>query len=212
MTKTSRGLTSRSPVGGLIRPQSFRDARLFVIATEGSVTEPHYFSIFSDSVISQLRSHRVRRLEILPSSVGSAPNHVIAALDKYKTENQIVDGDELWLVIDVDRWISRGLLPRVVREAKQKGYYLAISNPCFEAWLLYHYAENLPENKAKILADAKYHCGNTKKEFSLEPLIKRIKDAAKNAEADDPTPAGPWPRPRGSHVYRLIKKLLSTGC
>lgn len=121
----NKNLTSRTPIGTLTRAPHFRDARLFVIATEGSVTEPHYFSIFSDSVISPFRSHRVRQLEIIPSENGcSAPNHVLAALDDYKAANQIVAGDELWLVIDVDRWIARGLLPRVVKEARQKGYFL----------------------------------------------------------------------------------------
>ncbi len=57
-------------------------------------------------------------------------------------EEQIGDEDELWICIDADHWI-RGShqreLAEVLRQCRSNGYGVAISNPCFEVWLLLHF-------------------------------------------------------------------------
>ncbi len=77
-------------------------ARLIVIATEGSNTEPDYFN----GMFSLNKNPRVI-LEVLGTEKGfSAPKHVLQRLqDVISDEDLKFDlDDELWLVIDVDDW------------------------------------------------------------------------------------------------------------
>ena len=46
-------------------------------------------------------------------------------------------GDEGWIVIDRDAWTETEL-NNVHREANERGFYVAFSNPCFELWLYLH--------------------------------------------------------------------------
>jgi RloB-like protein len=104
----------------LDRQHDRRDARLFIIATEGAVTEKQYFEMFGSSRI---------KVEVLAtgSDNKSAPKYVLDRLNSFKEQFDLHEDDMLWLVIDVDRWGGEKLSV-VCREAKQKNYHLAISN------------------------------------------------------------------------------------
>ena len=67
---------------------------------------------------------------------------MIKRLDEYieKKDFALEKDDELWVMIDVDRW-NKSTLQEIAKEARQKGYRLAISNPCFELWLLLHFRD-----------------------------------------------------------------------
>ena len=75
-----------------------RDASLFIIACEGEKTEAQYLSF------SFLRNSRVK-LMIIPSESGkSAPEHILSNLKTGISGIDIKNTDQLWLVVDVDRW------------------------------------------------------------------------------------------------------------
>ncbi|MCY4020615.1 MAG: RloB family protein [Chloroflexi bacterium] len=112
-----------------------RDIRkLFVIVTEGEKTEQTYFQDFS---AVERFNHPNVHLEIIQSA-DSSPEHVLASLTEFNNEYELGDNDELWLVIDRDRW-EVPMLSRVTQEALQKGFCVADSNPSFELWLLFHH-------------------------------------------------------------------------
>jgi hypothetical protein len=121
-----------------------RDARLIVIACEDEHAVKQYFDIF--------RSTRIQ-VKVLPTADGfSAPQHVLARLDEYLAEFQIGEGDSFWLVCDCDHWADPGHiqnLTEVLTKCHQKGIDSAVCRPCFELWLLLHFAEfptvNLPD-------------------------------------------------------------------
>ncbi|WP_459646607.1 RloB family protein [Kitasatospora sp. Ki12] len=46
--------------------------------------------------------------------------------------------DETWCVLDVDEFPNLG---QTMSEARQKNIEVALSNPCFEVWLLLHFVE-----------------------------------------------------------------------
>lgn len=119
---------------GLVpRPQFVRDARIFVIAVEGEKTEAQYFSLFESTRI---------HVEVLPTGPEgrSAPKHVLERLVKFEEQFDLDKEDEKWLVVDVDR--QRGqFLEEVTQVAQESGYGLAVSNPCFELWLLLHFQD-----------------------------------------------------------------------
>ena len=48
------------------------------------------------------------------------------------------DYDEVWLLLDVDEHAK--LIP-VLQETRQENFSAAVSNPCFEVWLLWHFKD-----------------------------------------------------------------------
>jgi len=108
-----------------------RDTRLLIIATEGRLTEKQYFA--------QFHNRRVQ-VKVIPTGEDnkSSPEYVLERLKNFRKEYELEENDELWLMIDVDRWKNKKL-SSVTKEAKASGFQLAVSNPCFETWLLCHY-------------------------------------------------------------------------
>jgi hypothetical protein len=141
----------------LERKTGFRDGRMIIIATEGSVTEVEYFSQLQEhAVLSPLR---FQIKVIAPTENKSAPNQIIKSLTNFKKEYQIKADDELWMVIDRDRWTVQ-MLSEIHRQCKQKGIGLCISNPCFELWLILHYQDITTfgaDTQELLLANQKQH-------------------------------------------------------
>ena len=76
-----------------------KDTRLIIIATEGKETEKHYFE--SDLLG---KSRRVQ-VKVLPSLEGrSAPKYVARRLIEFEKRYDWWPGDQLWLMVDKDRW------------------------------------------------------------------------------------------------------------
>jgi hypothetical protein len=121
----------------LVRQTNLRDARLIVIATEGTKTEPKYFHDLAHS--SKYRNSKVHVEVIKRDESSSSPRAVLRELDKFKSDFNLSETDELWLVFDIDRWGEQ--VSEVAQECIQKKYHLAISNPCFELWLLLHHSD-----------------------------------------------------------------------
>jgi hypothetical protein len=78
-----------------------RDADIIVHAIEGAKREKLYFEIF--------RNRKVQILVIPNIENKSSPKHIKDNLDSYAQEFQIGAEDQLWLVIDVDRWEEQEL-------------------------------------------------------------------------------------------------------
>lgn len=177
-----------------------RDTRLIVIAAEGRETEKQYFAQFGD-----------KRVHVKVLATGkdnqSAPEHVIERLTRFRDEYQIGGDDELWLMVDVDRWN----LAKIAQEAVQRGYQLAISNPCFEVWLLCHFQE--PPAEASVcqpIEDAlRAALGGSynKSKLNISQFVDRLDFALSRAERLDVNPKDRWPQSVGSHVYRVVRSI-----
>ena len=129
-----------------VRKSGVRDSRLIIIASEGTNTEKYYF----ENLVAAYFNPRIH-VEVLDRiETGSDSQRVLRQLDNFRREYKIKQkDDELWLVIDVDRWRSAKLAD-VARLALQKKVELAVSNPCFELWLLLHHRD-LGEYSPEIL-------------------------------------------------------------
>lgn len=114
----------------LARPETHWSKKpLYVIATEGEVTEKVYFN--------GLFRRKNIRMPILSTQKGnSSPDRVLRRLSEYKNEHNAAP-EELWLVIDRDYW-DKKKLEKIKKDCESKNYNLIISNPCFELWLLLH--------------------------------------------------------------------------
>ena len=115
----------------------FRDAFFFIIVFEGTNREKEYFHFF-DGI-----SSRVKVVSIA-SQVGSAPKLLIDVAEAIEQELDAKDErDQLWFVIDTDRW--RKQLHDIRRACNDQPHWqVAQSNPCFEVWLYFHAKAHLP--------------------------------------------------------------------
>ena len=97
------------------RKEAFRDARLVVIASEGKDTEKIYFKALADKYEnSRVHVHILEREENI-----SCPEFVMSQLVAYKIQYDLESDDELWLVIDRDRWPEK-TLSRIAAECITK--------------------------------------------------------------------------------------------
>jgi hypothetical protein len=201
-------LTSRQqrPLDRSKSPQ--RDCRLIIIATEGQKTEKQYFSMFGNTRVQVI---------ILPTEDGkSDPKAVLARIKGYQNEHNLNSEDELWLVIDVDKWPESNL-SEIARQSKQGSFKLAISNPCFEVWLLCHF-QNAAEVQESI--GASKNC--SKIEDTLKDLLggynksnlncllfkDKIEFAIQIAKELDIEPKIRWTNMLGTRVYRVVQSIL----
>ena len=117
----------------------FRDAKLFVIICEGERREPDYFEFF-DQITSKIK------ILPIPSSEGkSSPKHLHENAKNAVNKFDINDDDELWFVLDIDSW-EINQIHDLKKECDDIKYWnIALSNPCFEVWLYYHFEKIVPE-------------------------------------------------------------------
>lgn len=106
--------------------------------------------------------------------------------------------------MDVDTWEKKHLieLGKLCREATGN-WNCAISNPCFEIWLLMHYTETIPEFEQAHTSSKevkKYLHQITTTGYNVEEAMKLIDNAVATAKALDPTP-------NTTKVYQLIEAL-----
>ena len=139
--------------GNYTRKEASLNSKLIIIAAEGEFTEKIYF----EALRKHARNSRVH-IKILErdeeNKHNSSPEYVLGQLTQYKLENPIEQDDELWLVIDKDKWTAKSIRAVAQRCAQDSSYHLALSNPCFELWLILHIIDaslESDEEKVKML-------------------------------------------------------------
>lgn len=218
----------REPIP-LVREGGFREAKkMFVLSYEGKVSEKKYFEdfrrsgLFNDNGLIEVIS--LKR----PKNRGSDPISVKKLLQEAKKEYRFKDTDEFWLIIDRDDWeeIHNHNFDKLVDDCKKENnFFLAMSNPCFEIWLILHLKdinEFDEEEKVKIMTNKKV--SNSKnyidkilseiqgRGYNKRPnpqvflpltrtAIRRAKEL--NDENQD------YPKQLGTHIYKLIEKLIA---
>lgn len=188
-----------------------RDTRLIIIAAEGEQTERQYFE-------SELFGNRRVQVRVLPPVGGrSSPNWVYERLRAFAKQTQLHSEDQLWLVVDKDRFQDRMLsevCSRAVR-GKRLRVRLAISNPCFELWLYLHYAEwhagQYSSSRDMKKAHREQLGGYNSSNLNIDNYRDRVDLAVQNAQKLDSAPSSRWPQNPGTHIPRLIAAIRELG-
>ncbi len=111
-----------------------RYKRLFDIVGEGEVTEKEYFQKveYLLNTIIKFRCSSARD--------GRSADSMDNCISGFKSDSGFRKGDEVWIVIDLD-CKTRADLNDYLNIARKHKCGLAISNPAFEIWLIFHFAD-----------------------------------------------------------------------
>jgi hypothetical protein len=202
-------MSSRHRIGNQRRIGFRNPKKFFFISMEGAETEPRYFEEFKTEREAEIQ------IKLVPNPKHkSKPTEVLQRLRQYMRQNATREGDEAWIVIDRNSW-PEAELDQVCREAAGLGYFVAVSNPCFELWLYLHLRDNRPfpdrHDCQRELARALPSYSPGKKSSydvaDVAVLIEGVEAAIQRATALDVNPGQPWPRTQATRVYRLVQKL-----
>jgi hypothetical protein len=199
------------------RISGIKDPKLIIIASEGDKTEPEYFDELASP--ENYRNPRVH-VEVLrrDQSGNSSPKHVIEQLSTYKRDCRLNKHDELWMVIDLDRW-TREQLNEIAAECLANDYYLALSNPRFEVWLLLHFIDlsRVDEEECEDICYSKESLKQKIREcigsftaggdIVMPVFMPRVMRAVEHARRIDRQPETRWPEKIGSRVYLLVESV-----
>ena len=103
---------------------------------EGAKTEPLYISGFIDS----LPDTRRRFVVAIEPTKKNTPVQLVDEAVSYKKSKKYVPGDLLWVVYDREgaAKYSNELHAKAYDKAQKNGINVALSNVCFEYWLILH--------------------------------------------------------------------------
>ena len=179
-----------------------RYRKLFVIATEGTKTEPQYFALFNNR-------HSVVKVDCIKDKHHSSPRHVLKRMKDRLKQESLLTSDEAWLVVDKDGWTDDRLAQLHAWSQEADHYGFALSNPKFEYWLLLHFEEGKGIRSSRDCSDRlERHWPNYDKGIDARKITPdRIKNAIDRAKARDNPPCVDWPRVFGSTVYKLVEKI-----
>jgi hypothetical protein len=117
--------------------------------------------------------------------------------------------DHVWCVLDVD---SHASLDAAVRLGNREGISLAVSNPCFELWLLLHFQDHTAHvTAAGLVSLLRSHISGYDKHVDCALIGGRYSDAehradllVKRHEQNGTTGENP-----STSVHELIKQMLA---
>lgn len=186
---------------------SLRDDRLFIVACDDTYAPKQYFDFFR---LTRIQIH------VVPTVDGtSAAAHVLGRLLSFDHDYD----DERWLVLDVDHALQGGHVATfmaALKQAKDNGVNVALSNPCFELWLLLHHH---PDGECSSLGSADEviallratlgSYNKTRLNPAHYPLDSVALACARAKVLDAPHQSQDVPQGTATRVHRLIQSIVS---
>ncbi len=191
-------------------PRNRSSKRIF-IAVEGFQTEKKYLKALGDEIKTNIEIIVINRQ--LQHSGLSAPEYVHQTILQKKESTEYRAGDEFWIIIDKDSWIT----DEVIRKCEEDNICIITNNPCFEIWILFHY---LNRNQTNTICGFE-NCQSVKDEIKVHddhfsnsrPVIHRtfrgLSTAVWISKKLDISPRNDYPNNPGSRMYKLINILLN---
>jgi hypothetical protein len=171
----------RSDLRRKIRTRNERPRVLIV--SEGEKTEPEYFR----GLTRHLRATGADVYAVTVVGHGRDPLRVVKEATRRRDSAKIEDPyDVTWCVVDVD---DHQTLNDAIELARREGIKIAISNACFEVWLLWHFTDARAYSTPRQLQEVlKQHgCGGKAMPSGFDYALHSV--AASRAQASDPDAA-----------------------
>ena len=186
----------REPPGGRRAPQR-RTKPLILVVCASVRTESDY--------LRGLRDHCGNpAVDIVLRKHGKAPTQAIEYARKF-VERDPRSFDEVWCVVDVDDFD----IGRAAKAAKQAKVSLAVSNPCFELWLLLHHADcsSYCGGYADVVARLQKHLPEyDKARLNFAHYRDHVEAAVERAKRLEPS-GQDFGRNPSTNVWRLVERI-----
>jgi len=116
--------------------------KTFLVFCEGERTEPEYLNALKRQ--PSVREVAAVDLRVMPGHGKAAPRNLvaIAAGARSRAIEEDAEIDEVWCVFDVEWPRNHPGLQQAIGEANRNNVQVAVSNPCFELWLILHFQDH----------------------------------------------------------------------
>ena len=154
----------------------------FLVLCEGEATEPDYLRGFSAWCRNPLVEVVVPREHGVPLTLveRAVERQNLAEKTAKKEKDANLQFDRVWCVFDVDEHPN---LNDAIQKARSGGINLAVSNPCFELWVLLHFREQPgARHHSKLRALLGAHIPGYDKHLDFKVLESGYFEAVKRAE------------------------------
>ncbi|WP_436520849.1 RloB family protein [Actinoplanes sp. HUAS TT8] len=188
------------------KPGTATEAETIAIVCEGKKTEGLYFNGIR-------REFRIATAQLKVMELGFDPLRLVQEAESFQRNY-----DQVWAVFDVEapgaHAIPHARLNQALDRAARTGIRCAVSNPCFELWLLLHFQAQTAyvNNEAVRQKIRKCPCGYDDKSFEFAKVWPHHGTALRNAESLDARQVAngaeipdrnPW-----TSVHELVTQLL----
>ncbi|MEM6816305.1 MAG: RloB family protein [Bacteroidota bacterium] len=200
-----------------VREAPSRLAKSIYIFCEGAKREYQYFMYFKEM------DSRIN-VEVYQIKTGDdnsplgllniAKDNLLATEANPNPKYRLIDGDEVWIVLDTDKDKDESRKPQIETIYKEceklSNWFVAQSNPCFEVWLYNHLKSDRPKfnnheycKAWKDLVNASLNGGFDSRKHPIY-----IEEATKNAEANYAEVENNIPEIGCTQVFVLSKSIL----
>jgi hypothetical protein len=189
-------VTRHEPPNGR-RPPRRRTRPLILIVCASRRTESDYLRGLRDQSGNPA-------VDILLRKHGRSPNQAIEYARKFVQGDQR-NFDEIWCVVDVDDFD----IDEAANTARRAKVSLAVSNPCFELWLLLHHADCTAycDGYEGVAARLKKHVHDyDKTRLNFARYRNGVDDAVRRATALDPS-GQEFGRNPSTNVWQLVERI-----
>lgn len=110
------------------------------IFCEGEKTEPNYLNGYIDECCPGIRSMRVIRVE---PTKKNTPKQLVDEAARMRRRSPI--GDQFWVAYDRESEVKypSSFHAQAHQKAEKNGIQIALSNICFEVWVLLHFTQSI---------------------------------------------------------------------
>lgn len=181
----------------------------FLIVCEGEKTEPGYFRHLRISAKIPIDLHLEGPGK--PKSLVEKAVELKREAEKraHSQRDSTLLFDEVWCVFDID---EHPFVPEARQQAQDNQIFVAVSNPCFELWVLLHFEDQRKHiGRHAVQSRCRQHLPGYNKDLPCDKLMPGREEALRRAED-----LWKWQEGRGNvggnpstDVYRLVRKLLS---
>lgn len=186
---------------------------LLLVVCEGEVTEPQYVRGFA-------KAQGANTVRLHVAAPGGDPRALVERAAELRDDaagraaregDENLAYDEVWCVFDVD---DHARLQAARELAQRTGIGLAVSNPCFELWLLLHFRDQGAHLTCKRAAELLgKHIRDYGKHVRYEELSMGYEDAVERATSLERRllEAGTEGGNPSSGVHRLTERIRELG-
>lgn len=203
-----------APTRSKKRPYKPKERReRFLLCCEGVGTEPGYFNSLADF----LRNRLIELIEVKiaehettdPKQIVEQAKRLRAAADREakRMHDQNLRYDQVWCVFDRDEHVH---FNEAIKQASDNNLDLAVSNPCFELWILIHFQDQTTGlTRQDARNKVRYYIPAYEKKISFAELKGHTDTAVRRARKleSDAKESGKVTDNPTTGVWKLVQKL-----